>query len=190
MTILSINLEIDELLYIKSIRRVDAFICHWNERLFIIFWFFDWLQSIASGISARFWFIPEDIEKSLKCWIFCLFFHKAECYGKIVQRIRQFEPSTKICNVCRYHNSNITLKEREWICPDCKTKHDREVNAAIDIKKFSLDNQNLIVIWHLWNAGDELWNLFSKANGKKQEVPHFSIRGVMIEENNWNKRNI
>jgi len=70
--------------------------------------------------------------------------YKAEWLGKTIFRIGRFEPSSKICNVCGYHNSNLTLKDREWICPDCKTNHDRDVNAAINIKKFSLQDQNLI----------------------------------------------
>jgi putative transposase len=72
--------------------------------------------------------------------------YKAECLGKTILRIGRFEPSSKLCNVCGYHNSNLTLKDREWTCPDCKTLHDRDINAAINIKKFSLQDQNLIVI--------------------------------------------
>ena len=72
--------------------------------------------------------------------------YKAQWFGKTILRIGQFEPSSKICNVCGYHYSGLTLKEREWECPDCKTKHDRDINAAINIKKFSLQGQNLIVI--------------------------------------------
>lgn len=72
--------------------------------------------------------------------------YKAEWAGKIVLRIGRFAPSSKLCNVCGYHNSNLTLDIREWICPDCKTKHDRDINAAINIKKFALLDQNLIVI--------------------------------------------
>jgi len=70
--------------------------------------------------------------------------YKADWYGKTLLRIGQFEPSSKICNVCGFHNSELTLKDREWTCPDCKTKHDRDINAAINIKKFALIDQNLI----------------------------------------------
>jgi putative transposase len=71
--------------------------------------------------------------------------YKAEWYGKTILRIGQFEPSTKICNVCGFHNKDITLKIREWQCPTCNTHHDRDINAAINIKKFALQNQNLII---------------------------------------------
>jgi putative transposase len=72
--------------------------------------------------------------------------YKSEWSGKTILMIGKFEPSSKICHVCGYHNSELTLKDREWKCPDCKTKHDRDVNAAINIKKFSLIDQNLIGI--------------------------------------------
>jgi len=70
--------------------------------------------------------------------------YKAEWTGKTILRIGTFEPSSKICNVCGYYKSDLTLKIREWKCPECKTKHDRDVNAAINIKKFALQSQNLI----------------------------------------------
>lgn len=72
--------------------------------------------------------------------------YKAEWFGKTILRIGQFEPSTKICNVCGYYNKNLTLADREWQCHDCKTNHDRDINAAINIKKFALNKQNLIGI--------------------------------------------
>ncbi len=72
--------------------------------------------------------------------------YKAEWYGKTVLHIGQFDPSTKICNVCGYYNKNITLADRKWDCPKCNSNHDRDVNAAINIKKFALDKQNLIGI--------------------------------------------
>ena len=72
--------------------------------------------------------------------------YKAEWFGKTILRIGQFEPSSKLCNVCGYHNSELSLKDREWTCPNCKTPHDRDINAAINIKKFSLLDQNLITL--------------------------------------------
>jgi len=72
--------------------------------------------------------------------------YKAQEQGKTILRIGQFEPSTKICNKCGYYNRDLTLVDREWICPDCNTHHDRDINAAINIKKFALDKQNLIGI--------------------------------------------
>jgi putative transposase len=71
--------------------------------------------------------------------------YKATWFGKTILRIGRFEPSSKLCSVCGYHNKELTLKDREWICPDCKTPHDRDINAAINIKKFSLLDQNLII---------------------------------------------
>jgi putative transposase len=72
--------------------------------------------------------------------------YKVEWYGKTILRIGQFEPSTKICNVCGFHNGKLTLADREWKCPDCNTNHNRDINAAINIKKFALNKQNLIGI--------------------------------------------
>jgi putative transposase len=72
--------------------------------------------------------------------------YKAEWFGKTVLRIGRFEPSSKTCNVCGYYSDEITLKVREWCCPLCGTNHDRDINAAINIKKFSLQEQNFVMI--------------------------------------------
>lgn len=72
--------------------------------------------------------------------------YKAEWNGKTVLRIGQFEPSSKLCNVCGYHNKELTLAVRDWTCPSCNTFHDRDINAAMNIKKFALQDQNLVVI--------------------------------------------
>ena len=72
--------------------------------------------------------------------------YKAERYGKTILQIGQFEPSTKICSNCGYYNSEMTLSVRDWVCPDCGMHHDRDINAAINIRKFALDRQNLIGI--------------------------------------------
>lgn len=66
--------------------------------------------------------------------------YKAEWYGKNILRIGRFEPSSKMCSGCGYINKELTLKEREWVCPECGSILDRDVNAAINIKNFALRN--------------------------------------------------
>ena len=66
--------------------------------------------------------------------------YKAKWYSKTILRIGRFEASSKICNVCGYKKDDLTLDIREWECPDCKTLHDRDLNAAINIKKIALNN--------------------------------------------------
>lgn len=70
--------------------------------------------------------------------------YKSERFGKNVIFIGRFEPSSKTCSECGYTNHNLTLKDREWTCPICGNKHDRDVNAAINIEKFALNHQALI----------------------------------------------
>lgn len=72
--------------------------------------------------------------------------YKAEWFGKTVLRIGRFEPSSRICNACGFYKNDLTLKDREWLCPVCGTNHDRDINAAVNIKKFALQEQNLVVV--------------------------------------------
>ncbi len=62
--------------------------------------------------------------------------YKCDWYGKTYMQIGRFDASSKICNECGYTNHELTLVIREWECPQCKTVHDRDINAAINIKKF------------------------------------------------------
>ena len=66
--------------------------------------------------------------------------YKAEWQGKNILQIGKFEPSSKICNICGTINKELELKDRIWTCNNCNTVHDRDVNAAINIKNFALRN--------------------------------------------------
>ena len=50
-------------------------------------------------------------------------------------KIDRFYPSSKTCSNCGYVLKDLDLKIREWVCPSCKAKHQRDVNAAINIKR-------------------------------------------------------
>ena len=60
--------------------------------------------------------------------------YKAEWRGGKVILIDKYFPSTKLCSVCGHKNTKISLKDRTWICSCCNTNHDRDLNAATNIK--------------------------------------------------------
>ena len=65
--------------------------------------------------------------------------YKAERYGKQVIKIDQWFPSSQICSHCQHNSGKKPLYIREWKCSNCQTKHDRDVNAAINIKNKGLE---------------------------------------------------
>jgi len=71
--------------------------------------------------------------------------YKADWYGKNIVIIGRFEPSSKICSNCGHIYKELKLAERTWTCDKCKTKHDRDINAAINIKKYGVRNHPEIV---------------------------------------------
>lgn len=58
---------------------------------------------------------------------------KALVNDKQVVFVDRFYPSSKTCSVCGYKKQDLKLSDREWICPICGTKHDRDINAAMNI---------------------------------------------------------
>ncbi len=53
--------------------------------------------------------------------------------GKLVEIDRWF-PSSKLCSNCFYQVNEMPLDVREWTCPNCGTDHDRDGNAAMNIR--------------------------------------------------------
>lgn len=59
--------------------------------------------------------------------------NKALVNNKQVVFIDRFYPSSKTCSVCGYKKRDLRLSYREWVCSKCGTKHDRDINAAVNI---------------------------------------------------------
>lgn len=59
--------------------------------------------------------------------------YKTEQAGKRLAVIDRWYPSTKTCSSCGHLLATISLGTRHWTCPDCGTRHDRDVNAAKNI---------------------------------------------------------
>ena len=59
---------------------------------------------------------------------------KAQEQGKVVIEANRWFASSKTCNVCGYVNKDLTIEDRSWICPHCGTEHNRDENAAINLR--------------------------------------------------------
>lgn len=68
--------------------------------------------------------------------MFCdLLRYKLEHAGKQFIRVDAWYPSSQLCHTCGYRNRAVKdLSIREWACPQCGTLHDRDVNAALNIR--------------------------------------------------------
>ncbi len=64
--------------------------------------------------------------------------YKAAWYGRSVVAIDRFFPSSKRCSGCEHLLDSLELDVRQWTCPACGTCHDRDVNAALNIKAAGL----------------------------------------------------
>lgn len=64
--------------------------------------------------------------------------YKSEWTGKNLIKIGRFDPSSKMCSCCGSINKELKLHHRKWVCKNCNTEHDRDINAAINIKNFGL----------------------------------------------------
>ena len=63
---------------------------------------------------------------------------KCAKHGKKLKKISQWTATTKPCSDCGYHNQELSLSDRQWTCPECGSHHDRDINAAINIKRAGL----------------------------------------------------
>jgi len=69
--------------------------------------------------------------------------YKADQEGKVYQEVDRFFASSKTCNNCLNRVDSLDLSIRFWDCNSCGTHHDRDINAAINIRDEGLRILNL-----------------------------------------------
>lgn len=70
---------------------------------------------------------------------FTMLEYKAMWYGCTIIRVPTMYPSSQTCSFCGYKNPDVkNLSVRNWECPHCHTKHDRDINASINILRKGL----------------------------------------------------
>lgn len=89
--------------------------------------------------------------------------YKCEWYGKNYLEAPRFYASSKTCSNCGAINETLTLAEREWTCASCRTFHDRDVNAAKNLKQYFLNHSGE-------GISEEPVELLPKGRAKKREI--------------------
>ncbi len=69
--------------------------------------------------------------------------YKSYWYGRTVKVIDAFYPSSKECSICHHINKELKLSQRVWVCPNCKSVHDRDINASVNIDRVGRDMPEL-----------------------------------------------
>ena len=66
--------------------------------------------------------------------------YKAAMRGGMVVVADRWFPSSKTCSVCGSVQEKLPLSIRQWTCPECGADHDRDVNAAINLKNMAVSS--------------------------------------------------
>ena len=79
-------------------------------------------------------YIAKSLTKNPISEIIRILNYKAIWNNKRLIEVDRYYPSSQLCNVCGYQNRKVKdLSVRSWQCPQCGHKHDRDLNAAINI---------------------------------------------------------
>src|SRR5580765_2994347 len=90
--------------------------------------------------------------------------YKALRYDTKLMIADRWYPSSKLCSYCDWKNDTLTLQDRSWVCKNCHAVHDRDVNAAINLKRLATETA-LPVASHSAMNDTEI-GMFSISGGK------------------------
>jgi putative transposase len=108
--------------------------------------------------------------------------YKSKWVGKNILKIGRFDPSSKMCSKCGYIKHDLKMSDLEWVCPKCGTKHDRDFNAAINIKDFAFHPQRLLE-FKLRDLGKKVGQEVSELHRKMRTPAERSYKQNGIRKN-------
>ena len=77
---------------------------------------------------------PDQAQQQMLARTFgCVRAYKCERYGRRLVIIDRWYPSSKTCSACGHLLADLSLSARQWRCPSCGARHDRDINAAKNI---------------------------------------------------------
>ena len=109
---------------------------------------------------------------------------KAEDYDTQIIHANRWFPSSKTCSACGCVKKDLTLKDRTFICPDCGSRLDRDLNAANNLRKCGFNVLNLENKDHSSGYGERRGELVSpvplvlNGMGKFVEASMNQLKGI------------
>ncbi|NJM73191.1 MAG: IS200/IS605 family element transposase accessory protein TnpB [Scytonema sp. RU_4_4] len=98
--------------------------------------------------------------------------YKLERDGGTLIEINRWFPSSKLCSNCHYQINELPLDVRTWTCPSCGTHHDRDGNAAINIRAEGIRMLSSSGTGEANANGEEVRPI----RGRKPKMRHFSVK--------------
>lgn len=113
--------------------------------------------------------------------------HQLAKKGGFVVNIDKFAPSTKTCSSCGVVREGLTLSDRTWVCGSCDEVHDRDINAALNIRQFGIEELLGKGTCRIYACGDASSGFVKNQNetmSMKQE-PELPLGDPTYSTNKW-----
>ena len=102
--------------------------------------------------------------------------YKSQWYGSKLVKVPRFFPSSKHCSKCGFLQSSMPLSVRFWTCPSCRTVHDRDINAAVNI--FNYGTGSSLGIYACGDTANGASQKLASCVSLKQEV----MSGIIVHK--------
>ena len=111
--------------------------------------------------------------------------YKTEWTGRVLIEIDRFFPSSKLCNCCGYKYQGLKLSERTWLCPECNTLHDRDLNAAINIMN---EGERILTSKITSNKEKKIGHRLSEFTLVDNPTMDDRLRNEVLKSSGWKKQ--